>query len=439
MKNENSLEYIYSAINKSSFNMWEFSPLDKSVLAMVIRGTFIFNKDMDVEILKKGLVDILNLYPHLSGRVQKKDGILINNEGVPFVLVEEPDLFVENIGDIEKPIEFFGHNIKGSKIKKGIDPVMSVKVTKLKNGTVLGVQCSHGAFDGDSFYTMIYNWGKLCQNIEIDRPIVDQSYFPEPEKLTKDETNRKAMSWGWKKFSILSLFTFLYPLITGVLFSRTKGFYFSSKSIKLIKNELSKSSGYPISTNIALSALMTSLNIRLHGHERGSFIKTSIVLNMRERHENFPKTFAGNASTVIESEEFLSETELSNIAKYIYESIEPFRSKPSEHLKDFLSLMLNSIKYKLSRIPFNIVKANSKKPTTVYINNFSSLHIYDVDFGFGSPVQVIPHDLYDPVFIWPANPDKGGFEVYFSGWSCAAIKKLHEDDPWLKEIEGYSK
>ncbi|MCP4131015.1 MAG: hypothetical protein GY754_08555 [bacterium] len=284
---------------------------------------------------------------------------------------------------------------------------------------------------------MIYNWGKLCQRKEIETPILNQSLFPEPEKLNKKETKQKALSLGWKKLSIIT-FVIRFSLLKGVLFNRTNGFYFSSSSLDGLKDELLKSTGYPVSTNVAISALLTYLSIKLHYHKSNSSITAAIVLDMRERHENFTGTFIGNASTVIASKEFSSNSGLNDIAKYIFEAIEPFRRKPSEHLKEFLSLTLNTVHYNIPFYVFNITNMLTKKPTAIYINNFSRFHIYDANFGYGKPICVLPHDLYDPVLIWPAHPSKGGLEVYFAGRNYARINKMKKDDPWLNELERYS-
>jgi len=44
--------------------------------------------------------------------------------------------------------------------------------------------------------------------------------------------------------------------------------------------------------------------------------------------------------------------------------------------------------------------------------------------GDGQSQFVIHHILYDQVVIWPARPDKGGVEVYFSGIPAWMIQKL---------------
>jgi len=85
------------------------------------------------------------------------------------------------------------------------------------------------------------------------------------------------------------------------------------------------------------------------------------------------------------------------------------------------------MKNKLSYDPFKLPDMHAKKPTVAYINNFSKLPIYDLDFGSGKPQFVIPHNLYDQVVIWPAYPEKGGVEVYFSGIPARIIKKQGTD------------
>ncbi len=89
------------------------------------------------------------------------------------------------------------------------------------------------------------------------------------------------------------------------------------------------------------------------------------------------------------------------------------------------------MKHRLPYAPVDIAGINAKKPTMAYINNFSKLPIYDLDFGSGKPEFVIPHDLLDQVVIWPAHPDKGRVEVYFSGIPARMIDKLKKEDSWL--------
>ena len=62
------------------------------------------------------------------------------------------------------------------------------------------------------------------------------------------------------------------------------------------------------------------------------------------------------------------------------------------------------------------------------------LPIYDVDFGGRGPVRAIPHNLLDPVLIWPAPPNVGGVEVYLTGMAAHAAARLADDDPWWGDV-----
>ena len=159
--------------------------LDQSCLSMVIRGTWIFDEQVDINTLKTGLKKLLNDYPHLSGRMKDKTGITLTNEGVPFTIVDEPDLLIKDVlkRDDFTNIKQFSSEIKTSRLRKGIDSPLSIKVTRFKDGSVLGVQCSHACMDGDSFYTMVYNWGQICRNQGFSKPILDQSLFPIADNL----------------------------------------------------------------------------------------------------------------------------------------------------------------------------------------------------------------------------------------------------------------
>lgn len=63
-----------------------------------------------------------------------------------------------------------------------------------------------------------------------------------------------------------------------------------------------------------------------------------------------------------------------------------------------------------------------------------SVPVYAVDFGAGKPVFVVPHNLPDPVLIWPAPPSRGGVEVYFTGVIAHAVQK---NPHWLEQVKKF--
>jgi len=148
-----------------------------------------------------------------------------------------------------------------------------------------------------------------------------------------------------------------------------------------------------------------------------------------------PAGFVGNASTTAATPSFKSVSSITGIAAIIDQILDPLRQKPSPELEELLSINFNAMKHRLSYFPFNVPGIHAKKPTVAYINNFSKLPIYDLDFGSGKPEFVIPHDLLDQVLIWPAHPGKGGVEVYFSGIPARMISRLSKGDSWLASLK----
>ncbi|MBF8269283.1 MAG: hypothetical protein HW386_992 [Gammaproteobacteria bacterium] len=75
-----------------------------------------------------------------------------------------------------------------------------------------------------------------------------------------------------------------------------------------------------------------------------------------------------------------------------------------------------------------------RRPTLFYTNSFWKFPVYDVVFGEAArpvrPVRAIPHNLGDPIVLWPAAPPSvGGVELYFSGTLARAVERLGKDDP----------
>ena len=438
MNQQATIECIRAVENIHPLKEWKLSLVDHSCYPMVIRGTWIFDQQLDVNIMKTGLKKLLNYYPHLSGRMKNKNSVHFTNDGVPFNESDESDLTIENVYKMKNSIKHFTSEIRPPKIKRGIDPPMSIKITKLKNGYVLGIQCSHMLMDGDSFYTMVYNWGKICKKEDFKPPLLDQSLIPAPEILAKDQVLKTAYEHGWKKISKLSLLRLLPKLISGILKERSNAFYLSPKSIQQLKEKVSTDNLFTCSTNTALSAFITKMFMELFKHDKKTKCKQVTVADIRNHLEGTPSNFVGNASTFITTPSFLPSASVDEIAKIIHQTLEPIRQTPSQELKEIMTMSMNLMHHKLLVFPFDFAELHSKKPTVIHINNFSRLHIYDIDFGSGKPVSVIPHDLGDQVLIWPAHPNKGGIEIYFAGMPARRIQKLNEENSWIQEMKQYS-
>jgi hypothetical protein len=435
MEINESTEYIQADENKHPFTVWEFSQIDQATQSMVICGTWIFDVQPDIGKLKEGLKKLLNYYPHLSGRMKDKSGIHITNEGIPFTVEDEADLTAADACHKENPIKYFSDEIKISRIIRGTSAPMSVRITKLKDGHVLGIQCFHACMDGNSFYSFVSNWGKICRNNHFEKPVLDQSLFTVTNDLSRKQAMQYAIDSGWKKISTLSFLVKVMPkFASGIVYERTKPFHFSANALKEIKNKLNNESGGHYSTNVALCAFLTKMCMELYGHTMNSKCIQVSVVDYRSRLANIPATFTGNASATIPTSPFPGDASVNDVARTIHDTLAPMLKVPSRALEEAMRMSLNVMPHKLPIFPFDITGMYSRRPTVFYINNFSKLPIYDIDFGAGKPTTAIPHNLTDPILIWPAHPSKGGVEIYFSGILARTIKRLEEDDPWLKKL-----
>lgn len=429
MKKGEAVELIKAKEYSVPFNIWEYTPLDRACIKMVIRGTWIFDTHLDVELMKDALAKTLSHYPHLAGRMISQVGVTLTDDGVPFGIADEPELSVEEVlkrGDSTN-IKHFSIGINPGRFSKGLDSPLTVKVTKLKNGTVLGVQCSHACMDGDSLYTLVYNWGQFCRNESFDKPVLDQSLLPATEDISVEDIRAAADEAGWKKLSIFSLFKLLPAAISGVIKKRSKPFPIYAITITRLKEQLLNTIGVQGSANVAISALITKRCMELYNHKENTMCSFVTVVNTRKRLAGVPSTYAGNSSLSIATPAFPAETGFAEIASIIEETLKPVRQSPSLELMKLMQLNLYVMKHKLPLAPFNIFGMFEKKPTIIYLNNFSKLHIYDVNFGSGEPVRVIPHDLGDQIVIWPAPPAKSGVEIYFSGIPTRYVHSLQDN------------
>ncbi len=429
MKKGKAVELIKAKEYSVPFNIWEYTPLDRACIKMVIRGTWIFDTHLDVELVKDALAKTLTHYPHLAGKMISQAGVTLTDNGVPFGTADEPDLSVEEVlkHDDSTNIKHFSIGINPGRFSKGLDSPLSVKVTRLKNGTVLGVQCSHACMDGDSFYTLVYNWGQICRNEIFDKPVLDQSLLPATEDIPIEDIRAAAGETGWQKLSIFSFLKLLPAAISGVIKKRSKPFPISAETITRLKEQLLNTTGVQGSANVAISALITKRCLELYNHKENRMCSFVTVVNTRKRLAGVPSTYAGNSSLSIATPAFPAETGFAEIASIIEETLKPVRQSPSLELMKLMQLNLNVMKHKLPLAPFNIFGMFEKKPTIIYLNNFSKLHIYDVNFGSGEPVRVIPHDLGDQIVIWPAPPAKSGVEIYFSGIPTRYVHSLQDN------------
>jgi shikimate O-hydroxycinnamoyltransferase len=419
-----TMEYIRAAEPADSSSIWKFTVLDKNCLRMVIRGTWLFDSQLDEHRLKEGLTMLLELYPQLAGRMKDPSGITLNNAGVPLLITEEAQGSIHDDFNSEKLINSFSTEIVTEKFMRGQDPPLTVRITRLKDGSVLGIRCSHACIDGVGFYSMVQNLARICKNEPIEMPVVDQSLVPVPEEMTKEQVVQEALERGWLKISIGTILKMFPAVLTGALNAHSRGFHIPAEILARWRTQISDKTGSACGSHTALVAHIAHKCLSLSTYKKDASCYVVNVMNIREHLEGIPSAFAGNAVSTIATPSFPVDSSIGEIAEINQQTLQPMMEKPSAEHQRFHSLYINAINRKAPVLNFDFSKMHAARPTVFYINNVSKLPVYDVDFGTGKPIRVIPHNLGDPILIWPAPTALGGVEVYFSSVLARKMNKM---------------
>ncbi len=418
---------------------WKPGRVDRKVFPMVIRGTWVFRHELDVERLTTGLAGLLEHYPHLAGRVVGDERVALDNTGVPFSVVRRDDLTVAALVADHALAERLVRKPRWKQIRRGKAAPMTVTITRLGDGDVLTLDCWHALMDGHSFYTMARDWARLVKGLPVEPPVVDQSLLAGDIRRSKDEAVQEARALGWKKFSLLGLVRALPYLLSGKSRERTRPIHLSDAGLERLAATAARESGRDdLSRTDVLTAHIARMCSMLQDLPEGTPFAQAIVVDSRQRIASVPANFVGNAALVIGGTEFRVGESLGEVAARTHRRIGPYLSKPSKSLTREFRLGNELIHHKALWGPYDF-SAHTKRPRVAYINSFVKFPIYDVDFGDSesiTPVRVIPHNLSDPILIWPAPPDAGGLEIYLTGALARAAKGRPPQDDWWRQMRG---
>lgn len=404
------------------------TPLDRVNFWLIIRGTWLFRGPLDPERLRAGLADLLVHYPTLAGRVVDGVRVDLGGQGVPVTVAERPDLSVDDVcarpelaGDLSNRMD------KGA-VKRGREAPLTARVTRLADGSALGVRCSHAFLDGNGFYTFVRNWSRACAGLPFSPPDLDPGRIPVPEPLSRAEAARRARAAGWQGPSLLGLLRAAPNLLPGRLLEREGPLRFSAAALAELRSTLALDAGCPdLTTHEALAAVLASVTPTWHGLPPGAPCTQAFVTDSRERVAGIPASYAANAAWVTAGAAFSAGDAPARIAARTHAVLGPRLARPSEVLGAEMRLGLEVMRHGLLLVPYDVTRMHVSRPTLTYVNSFVRLPIYDVDFGTPEhplrPHRAIPHDLPDPFLIWPAPTREEGVEVWLTGVAARAWRR----------------
>ena len=170
-----SQKSLVFASRESAMRTYAASCIDIACKPLVINQSWLYDRHLNTALMKERLVEILDEYPTLAGRISG-NSVICNNGGVMWEENQQPDTSVKELSKIAIPEKRFQAEFNNKAAVAGAFPLLSVKVSHLKDGTILNVKCSHFCADGSTFYRMMENWSSLARDEGfVRKPVYDDT------------------------------------------------------------------------------------------------------------------------------------------------------------------------------------------------------------------------------------------------------------------------
>ncbi len=393
---------------------------------------YVFEKKINYTLLMTSLIELLKEYPALAGRADfKKMKVLEYEKGIPFVVVDNHPDNIDNYssaGCIQRNRTEFVLEPKRALVAKGKAPLMGVKLTNFaSNGCILGITINHALLDAKGFHQVINRWSKIFKEIEATgsyqsdtktKLIYDsRSLFIFGTNRGKKQLFQDMKAQGIPKpIKFKGLFgSVLKNVMLKVLGKARRAdrelIYFNKEQVSQIKETVTRESGEDwITTNEAVGAHILKIMSELQ-HANKILKKIQIVSDIdirgRINYETADKQarFAGNAiflySFTAQLGKSFHEATRGEIASFLRQS---FAKITAKSLRTNLDAVYDGL-----RLGYNYPSVNFRIPIQT-LNNQSKLPVYEVDFGTGKPLRVIPQDVGDNILFFPSRD--GGMEIY---------------------------
>lgn len=420
-----------------AWTTWPLTPTDRFASRWVIQGTWVFDRRIDADTLKRGLVRLLDSYSILSGRMVGPRIVSLKS-GVPVIETTDTGLSVRDFGPGSIDVGRFGDRRNPVLIQLGLAPLLTVKLTHIRDGCVLGVCASHACLDGQGFYAMVRNLGRATRGEPFAPPVFDRVPAAPPRRGSA--VARAARAAGWHRVTVRDAVRLLLPPPRAG--GRAFVSHFSPEALGRCKEAMVRESGCErLSTNSALVAHVADCARTLLRVDAASSFAVSMTVDQRGRVPDVPEHFAGNAVSLVTAGPISAGAPAGEIAARLHERLAPLLARPSADLAALATLAREVAAHRLPYTPLPGTPLFGRPTPLFYTNSFSKFPVYDLDFGGASqpvrPVRAIPHNLGDPIVLWPAPPSTGGLDLYFSGRLEQALTTGGHDQAWQTALRRF--
>lgn len=392
---------------------WHFTTLDAALSTMANSGSWLYNTCLDIDRLKESLAATLDHYPVFAGRMTAPDCISTNNEGAGFEVGQQPGYTCKELASSFSIPEVLKAKFDIKAFKKGLFPVVAIKVTQISDGTFINIAINHVCADGATLYRFMGDWAKNYNGIPVSPVVFNQELFPKPKHNLKELTEILKQR-NWCQIGLNDLIPMLIDRKRNETIIAPPFFV----SYGILDDLRAK---YPVCKDVGNHALLCSYlgDMIFNNNIRNNKYSVVSVVNLRGR-AIYPKDFAGNAVMNIASDLLDPNAGIGETAALINGYLRKNINK--ESLEESFQLYAEAMILKAPFVPFDLKHTFGKKLGCILVNDFTSFGVYDICFGENPPVKAYPDDLPDNIKIWPGSKQENGVYILFRG-SLAKMQK----------------
>ncbi|XP_071725804.1 shikimate O-hydroxycinnamoyltransferase-like [Rutidosis leptorrhynchoides] len=352
----------------------------------------------DSNILRKALGDVLVSFYPMAGRLgrNEKGRIVINCNGEGVLFIEaETDSALDDLGNFTPSPEL-------RRLVPTVDysgdissyPLFFAQVTHFRcGGVALGCGVSHVLSDGLTYFRFINTWSDVARGLSVtDRPFIDRTLLRarEPPTPIYDHVEYH------KPPTVNNVVKKPGPISK----SSTAILKLTPKQLSNLKTKAKSDCGLVYSSYEVLAAHIWKCVSKARGLPHDQPTKLHTAVNGRSRlSPQLPPSYLGNAiftaATIAKSGDLISKS-LSDVVKLIHTTLNKMDN-------DYLRSAIDYLKLQGDLSPLVRGRSYFASPN-LNVNSWTSLCVYDADFGWGRPIFMGPANiLYEGnIYILPS-------------------------------------
>jgi NRPS condensation-like uncharacterized protein len=336
----------------------------------LIEFLFYFKESLDTEKIRKALKKLAPAFWPLFG--EYKDGI------ISFEKYDEKEFYDEEFADQEfqiPPTEEEKWRIYSPYSLQDTKKLFRLKVTHLKNGTILVPKMKHIAGDGYSYFYFLSSLAALSQHTLLPTKSSVMQLFLKPHhrrKILKD------FSFEGIEEKILKQNTQFTMGIDEVC----------RQDVNLLIRNAAESKNFRISTNDVLSAMAIQKLIGTQKEFAGEFIEFTVPIDVRRNIKEYGRKFFGNG---IMLHKMMLKRENIQTSSTVEIAVQIRKSMPSVSKSSYLEYLIGLEKL--------IAEGDAEKlrpfdpQSGCLVTNISRLPIDRLNFGSGPPDLIFPFTI----------------------------------------------